>query len=94
MLGKLIDRSNGGCYFIAAKLLIDPASELPRADVVDTSTETVWSRFAASRRGMMFLLAVLRFAPSRKDGNRYASPRKGVNSNILCERLTMRFGGK
>jgi hypothetical protein len=78
MLGELIDRSNGGCYFIAAKLLIDPASELPRADVVDTSTETAWSRFAASRRGDVSS-SVLRFAPSRKDGNCYASPWKGVN---------------
>jgi hypothetical protein len=78
MLGKLIDRSNGGCYFIAANLLIDPASELPRADVVDTSAETVWSRFAASRRGMMFLLRSF-VASSRKDGNCYASPWKGVN---------------
>jgi hypothetical protein len=56
MLGKLIDRSNGGCYFIAAKLLIHSASELPRANVEDTSTGTAWSRFAASRPEMMFLL--------------------------------------
>jgi hypothetical protein len=29
MLSKLIDRSNGGSYFIAAKLLIGPVRELP-----------------------------------------------------------------
>ena len=28
MLSKLIDRSNGGCYFVAAKLLIGPVREL------------------------------------------------------------------
>ena len=75
MLGKLIDRSNGGCYFIAAKLLIDPANELPRADVVDTSTETAWSRFAASRRGMMFLLRS--FVLHRAERMEIVTPRHG-----------------
>ena len=29
MLSKLIDRSNGGWYFVAAVLLIGPVRELP-----------------------------------------------------------------
>ena len=54
MFSKLIDRSNGGCYFIAAKLLIGPIREIPGgADVVGTSTGTAWSRFAVSGRGVV-----------------------------------------
>ncbi len=29
MLSKLIDRGRGGCYLIAAKLLIGPVRDLP-----------------------------------------------------------------
>ena len=41
MLSMLIDRFNGGCYLIAAKLLIGPVRELPGlAGVVGTSIGT------------------------------------------------------
>jgi hypothetical protein len=54
MLSKLIDRSNGGCYFVAAKLLIGPVRELSGlANVVGTSTGTAWNCFAVSGRGMV-----------------------------------------
>jgi hypothetical protein len=74
MLSMLIDRSNGGYYFIVAKLLIGPVRELPgRANAVDTSTGTAWSRFAVSDRGMVCSSSF--GPPGEKDGKCYVSPR-------------------
>ena len=91
MLVKLIERSNGGCYFIAAKFVDRSCQGTPRLSsccryLDKNSLESFclnWSR----EWFVLRLLAGLRQARGAKDRICHALPKRSVNKSIYAREL-------
>ena len=91
MLVKLIERSNGGCYFIAAKFVDRSCQATPQLSWCCRYLD--WNgleSFCFKRSGEWcapLLLSGLRLARGEKDGNCYVSPWRSVNKSIYARDL-------
>jgi hypothetical protein len=91
MVVKRIERSKGGCYFIAAKFVDRSCQVILRLSwccrsLTENGLESFcfkWSREWSALR----LLSALRKAWGEKDRNCHVSPRRSVNKSIYARDL-------